>query len=208
MVIDYYNVLEIPKGASIEQIKNAYRQLALKWHPDICKAKNSGEKMRLINEAYKSLISGGPTYSSRQNMPEEKEVYSSEVVEEFKDWIDEQVKRAIGQRKKNIENQNVQDCLRVIKERFPEKLEDILNFFEEYHEHDFKGRWDSQHGRTRYPLHTKVDIDKMARAMTRAAERSPEGMNAIYDMAKSGKLKDIEYDSIKDEYGVRLDLGV
>ena len=37
---DYYDVLGVNKGASADQIKSAYRKLAVKFHPD----KNKGDK--------------------------------------------------------------------------------------------------------------------------------------------------------------------
>ena len=55
MFKDYYQLLGIPLASSRQDIKNAYRQLSLKWHPD----KNPGidvtETMQDINEAYKIL---------------------------------------------------------------------------------------------------------------------------------------------------------
>lgn len=54
---DYYKLLGIPRNASPDLIKKAYRKLALKWHPD----KNPRDKDRAtaifkeINEAYEVL---------------------------------------------------------------------------------------------------------------------------------------------------------
>lgn len=53
---DYYEVLGLQKGASDDEIKKAFRKLAIKYHPD----KNQGdkeaeEKFKEINEAYQVL---------------------------------------------------------------------------------------------------------------------------------------------------------
>lgn len=52
---DYYEVLGIPKGASKEEIKKAYRRLALQYHPDRNKSTDSEEKFKEISEAYAVL---------------------------------------------------------------------------------------------------------------------------------------------------------
>ena len=54
MVRDYYGVLGVPRNASDEEIKKAYRKLAMKYHPDRNpgKEKWANEKFKEINEAY------------------------------------------------------------------------------------------------------------------------------------------------------------
>lgn len=49
---DYYDILGVSKSASVDEIKKAYRKLALEWHPDRNKAAGANEKFKEINEAY------------------------------------------------------------------------------------------------------------------------------------------------------------
>ncbi len=52
---DYYDVLGISRNASEEEIKRAYRKLALEWHPDRNKSPEAEKKFKEINEAYEVL---------------------------------------------------------------------------------------------------------------------------------------------------------
>jgi molecular chaperone DnaJ len=53
--MDYYEVLGLKKGASQEEIKRAYKELAKKYHPDVSKETNAEHKFKEINEAYSVL---------------------------------------------------------------------------------------------------------------------------------------------------------
>lgn len=50
---DYYQVLGIPRNASQEEVKKAYRRLAHQFHPD--KSAGNEEKFKEVNEAYQVL---------------------------------------------------------------------------------------------------------------------------------------------------------
>jgi DnaJ-class molecular chaperone len=54
---DYYDLLGVSKGASAEELKKAYRQQALEWHPDRHKDNKEAAEKRFkeINEAYQIL---------------------------------------------------------------------------------------------------------------------------------------------------------
>lgn len=52
---DYYQLLGITKGASAEEIKKAYRKMALQFHPDKNKSKEAETKFKEVNKAYEVL---------------------------------------------------------------------------------------------------------------------------------------------------------
>ena len=52
---DYYEVLGIPRNASDEEIKRAFRKLAFQYHPDRSKEDGTEEKFKEVNEAYEVL---------------------------------------------------------------------------------------------------------------------------------------------------------
>lgn len=61
--MDYYKILGVPRGASEEEIKKAYRKLAMTHHPD---RGGDEETFKKIKEAYEKLTNGGTTERHNQ----------------------------------------------------------------------------------------------------------------------------------------------
>jgi DnaJ family protein B protein 4 len=54
MGVDYYKVLQVDRNAKDDDLKKAYRKLAMKWHPDKNpnNKKDAEAKFKQISEAY------------------------------------------------------------------------------------------------------------------------------------------------------------
>ncbi len=52
---DYYRILGVHRTADDKTIKSAYRKLARKYHPDVAKTKDAGERFKELSEAYEVL---------------------------------------------------------------------------------------------------------------------------------------------------------
>lgn len=52
---DFYQILGVSRSASQEEMKKAYRKLALEYHPDRNKSREAEEKFKEINRAYEVL---------------------------------------------------------------------------------------------------------------------------------------------------------
>lgn len=58
MGLDYYKILGVDRGATDDDLKKAYRKLAMKWHPDKNpnNKKEAENKFKQISEAYEVSI--------------------------------------------------------------------------------------------------------------------------------------------------------
>ncbi|KAF2321546.1 hypothetical protein GH714_000367 [Hevea brasiliensis] len=70
-VMDPYKTLRIQPGASESEVKKAFRQLALQYHPDVCRESNCNVQFTRINEAYDIVL------SSLRGEADESQMYSS-----------------------------------------------------------------------------------------------------------------------------------
>ena len=52
---DYYEILGVPRNATSDDLKSAFRRLARQYHPDVNNAPDAEEKFKEINEAYAVL---------------------------------------------------------------------------------------------------------------------------------------------------------
>ena len=78
---DYYEILGVSRNATQEEIKEAYRKLALKYHPDVNKSKEAEEKFKEITEAYAVL--SDPEKRRQYDMYGEEGIYSQYTQEDI-----------------------------------------------------------------------------------------------------------------------------
>ncbi len=97
MAEDYYQVLGVDKKASVDELKKAYRKLALKWHPDKNpNDKSAEEKFKKISEAYAVLSDDKKRseYDQFGSADQYRQQYSQEDI--FRDVNLDEILRSFG----------------------------------------------------------------------------------------------------------------
>ncbi len=73
---DYYAILGVKEGASLKEIKKAYKEMVKKWHPDFHPNDPDGlEKIKDINEAYDILADSKRRQSYHQRVRQQEMDY-------------------------------------------------------------------------------------------------------------------------------------
>ena len=61
---NYYKILEINENANLQEIRNAYKKMAMKYHPDKNDDENANEKFNEVNKAYNYLINNNKFFNN------------------------------------------------------------------------------------------------------------------------------------------------
>lgn len=95
MFIDHYKILGVNRNADTDMIKKAYRKLALKFHPDICKLVEAHSRFIEIQEAYEILgdiykrhyynILYDSHYQPKEKTQSEK-IFEAKVQKDYQQW--------------------------------------------------------------------------------------------------------------------------
>ncbi|XP_061373123.1 chaperone protein dnaJ 8, chloroplastic-like [Gastrolobium bilobum] len=81
---DSYKTLRIKPGVSRIEVKKAFRQLALQYHPDVCRGSKCGVQFHQINEAYDIVMANLRGESNGTDMYEANDAGKDEPI--YPDW--------------------------------------------------------------------------------------------------------------------------
>jgi hypothetical protein len=83
---DYYKVLGLPQGSSNEQVKKAYRKLAMKYHPDRNNSADAEKIFIKINEAYAYLSDDHHEFEPSAKVNVKKPKFNKEQHDKRMEW--------------------------------------------------------------------------------------------------------------------------
>lgn len=108
MFKDYYAILEVSEIATQDEIKNAYKKQALRWHPDRNLGTDTTQKMQEINEAYLILKDSEARERYNQEYQRYKEFKKQKIEQErrkkaYQEWQEQDAHKRERERQKTQE---------------------------------------------------------------------------------------------------------
>jgi hypothetical protein len=82
-----YTILGLEKGATIDEIKKAYRHFARQYHPDVCNDPDAKDKFIQVNEAYELLIKHTQNINKGIFTPENDFYTNDSVNSAYIEWL-------------------------------------------------------------------------------------------------------------------------
>lgn len=140
MFKDYYQILDILPSATKQEIKEAYRKMSLRWHPDRNTGVDVTEIMQDINEAYKILND---------------DISRARYDKEYKEFVQQREDRNPKQQERKSESWNYdydvhdEDLKQDINDARTYAKDIVDEFFKNFRETSkvaAKGAWDGAYG--------------------------------------------------------------
>ena len=80
---EHYKILELNLGATNEEIKAAYKRLAIKYHPDKNNDPGAEDQFKKISESYQYLTNNNNTVRQMNNMNNINNINANELFNQF-----------------------------------------------------------------------------------------------------------------------------
>jgi len=111
MNIDPYSVLGVPHGAGPAELKNAYRRLAMRWHPDRNTDPLATERFKAIRAAYEQLVAvDGPEEANTATPPDEEDGEAVATAADIRLNLDISLEEAAAGCRRTIDYTRGKDC--------------------------------------------------------------------------------------------------
>lgn len=140
MFKDYYQILGISPSATKQEIKQAYRQMSLKWHPDKNPGVDVTETMQDINEAYTILFDD----ISRSRY--DKEYYAFSQHQEIHQVKKSQTKTKSWNYDYDVMDDDLREDINAARAKAKDLVDEFLKSFKETSKVAAKGAWEEAYG--------------------------------------------------------------
>ena len=142
---DYYKILGISFSASKQEIRQSYRDMSLKWHPDRNPDKDVTEIMQDINEAYSIL------YDDTSRSKYDKEYKNFAQQKEGRQAKQYETKTESWNYDYDVQDENLREDINAARAKAKDLVDEFLKNLKETSKVAAKGAWERAYAAIRGP---------------------------------------------------------